>query len=94
MSLRADEGLGYDLQVDSTVAVLPEWPGPVMLGYRGFLERIRLAIDPGGSPHEPQRIFFGTLSLAVPAATPNSAAADTLRQQAIGLLPAPPAGRV
>jgi hypothetical protein len=57
--LLADDLGGTDLQVDATVAVLPEWKGPNVLGYRGFLERIRIAIDPGAQGDE-EIIFFGT----------------------------------
>lgn len=38
---------GDDLEVDATVVVSSEWTGPVVLGYRGFLERLRLGLDPG-----------------------------------------------
>lgn len=58
--LLSDDDLGgTDLRVDATVAVLPLWQGPNVLGYRGFLERIRIAIDPGVSGGE-EKIFFGT----------------------------------
>ena len=44
--LVADEG--EDLVVESTVYLMPQWTGPsVVLGYRGLLERVRLAFDPG-----------------------------------------------
>lgn len=35
-----------------------EWSGPIVLGYRGFLERIRFALDPGVVPGE-QMFYFG-----------------------------------
>jgi hypothetical protein len=45
--LLAEPGWGADLVVNATVLVLPAWPGPTMLGVSGFLDRIRVAIDPG-----------------------------------------------
>jgi hypothetical protein len=45
ITLVADDG--NDLVVSGTVLIAPEWPGPPVLGYRGFLERIRIALDPG-----------------------------------------------
>ncbi|MGE0083809.1 MAG: hypothetical protein AB7S75_05250 [Desulfococcaceae bacterium] len=56
--LLAEHGRGNDLTVDSTVFVSDEWKGPVVLGYRGFLERIRFAFDPGVQPGE-QMFYFG-----------------------------------
>lgn len=37
---------GDHLAVESTVLVSPQWRGPSVLGYTGFLDRIRFAIDP------------------------------------------------
>lgn len=45
IELVAEEG--EDLSVSATVLVAPDWSGPVVLGYRGFLERVRLGFDPG-----------------------------------------------
>lgn len=59
VTLEADEGDA--LLVEATVLVLPEWPGPVVLGYRGFLERIRLGLDPGSGAND-QWMFFGAAS--------------------------------
>lgn len=56
--LVADPGWGVDLDVDATVLVLPTWPGPTVLGVRGFLERFRIAIDPG-SQFGDAVVFFG-----------------------------------
>jgi hypothetical protein len=42
----------------SSVFVAKEWEGPIVLGYRGFLERIRFALDPGVVPGE-QMFYFG-----------------------------------
>ncbi len=47
ITLVADPGCGSDLAVDATVAVIADWPGPVVLGYRGLLERVRFAFEPG-----------------------------------------------
>jgi hypothetical protein len=58
ISLLAEENSGNDLTVDSSVFVSKEWSGPIVLGYRGFLERIRFALDPGIVPGE-QMFYFG-----------------------------------
>lgn len=58
ISLLAEEYHGYDLTVESTIFVSKDWDGPIVLGYRGFLERIRFALDPGVMPGE-QRFYFG-----------------------------------
>lgn len=59
ISLLADEGLGDNVDVDGTILVIPDWPGPVMLGFRGFLERLKIAIDPGADAAALSRIYFG-----------------------------------
>jgi hypothetical protein len=46
ITLLADPGRGSDLQVESTIVVIREWPGPIVLGFRGLLEWIRFALDP------------------------------------------------
>jgi hypothetical protein len=56
--LVADPEWGMDLDVDATVLVLPAWPGPTVLGVSGFLDRIRIAIDPG-APLADSIFFFG-----------------------------------
>lgn len=43
--LTADRG--DCVSVEASVVVIPDWPGPPVLGYRGFLERLRFALDPG-----------------------------------------------
>ena len=43
-TLVADEG--ESIEVDSTVFVSSDWPEGNFIGYSGFLERIRFAIDP------------------------------------------------
>jgi hypothetical protein len=58
ISLLAEQNSGHDLTVDSSVFVSEEWLGPIVLGYRGFLERIRFALDPGVVPGE-QMFYFG-----------------------------------
>lgn len=42
ITLLAESDWGSDLSVDAAVAVISDWPGPVVLGYQGFLERLRL----------------------------------------------------
>jgi len=56
--LLAEGNLSHDLTVESSVFVTREWEGPIVLGYRGFLERIRFALDPGVAPGE-QMFYFG-----------------------------------
>jgi len=59
IGLLADPECGCDLNIESTVAVLSEWTGPIVLGYRGFLERLRFAFDPGIMPGSQPRFYFG-----------------------------------
>jgi hypothetical protein len=58
ITLLAGQHCGQDLTVEGTVFVSQDWPGPTVLGYRGFLERIRIALDPGVKVDE-QTVFFG-----------------------------------
>ncbi len=55
LTLLAQQGQPLDL--DATVFVSDDWPGPNILGYTGALDRLRFAIDPGGN-----RFFFGPLA--------------------------------
>jgi hypothetical protein len=59
VTLVADDG--FDLEIGATVLFAPEWPGPVVLGYRGLLERVRIALDPGVSSDD-QWMYFGAAS--------------------------------
>ncbi len=38
---------GQSVSVDATWFVCNEWPGPLVIGWRGCLERMRFALDPG-----------------------------------------------
>ncbi|HHC24032.1 MAG TPA: hypothetical protein ENK58_01260 [Desulfobacterales bacterium] len=58
ITLLTDPGQGDELTVESTTFVSEEWDGPVVLGYRGFLERIRFALDSGVTPGN-QIFYFG-----------------------------------
>ncbi len=58
ISLVSEPNEGNDLTVESSVFVSKEWEGPIVLGYRGFLERIRFALDPGVATGE-QVFYFG-----------------------------------
>jgi hypothetical protein len=49
---------GTDLTVNATCIALPDWGGPTILGFKGFLDRLRFAIDPG-SRDVPASIHFG-----------------------------------
>ena len=55
--LLADPGCGFDLPIEATVLVAGGWPGPTVLGYRGMLERVRLALDPDAGGQS--MFFFG-----------------------------------
>jgi hypothetical protein len=54
IKLLADEGSSLD--VDATVFLAPDWPGPNFVGYQGLLQRIRFAVDP-----ESNRFYFGRI---------------------------------
>jgi predicted aspartyl protease len=56
ITLLADTG--SDLSMESTIFVSEEWPGPIVLGFRGFLEKLRIALDPGVRNGE-QLFYFG-----------------------------------
>jgi hypothetical protein len=47
---------GENLDVDATVFISPDWRGPNFLGYEGFLQRIRFAVDP-----ENNLFYFGRI---------------------------------
>lgn len=55
--LVADDG--YDLQVEATCVVLVDWTGPNIVGYRGFADRLRIALDPGFTPSDQPTWYFG-----------------------------------
>ncbi|MCK6685317.1 MAG: hypothetical protein L6R30_23180 [Thermoanaerobaculia bacterium] len=57
IKLLAEEG--EDLEVDATIGIAKEPSSdlPVVLGYLGFLDRIRIALDPGLSGDS--RFYFG-----------------------------------
>jgi hypothetical protein len=56
ITLLADDG--SDLSIESRILVSKDWPGPVVLGFRGFLEKLRIALDPGIADGE-QVFYFG-----------------------------------
>jgi hypothetical protein len=56
VALLADDG--DDLAIRGTFLIAPSWAGPIVLGYRGFLERIRIALDPGIRADDAW-LFFG-----------------------------------
>jgi hypothetical protein len=37
---------GDPLEVETTWFISPDWPGPIVLGWKGCLERLRIALDP------------------------------------------------
>jgi hypothetical protein len=37
---------GERTEVDATWFLSPDWPGPIVIGWKGCLERMRFAIDP------------------------------------------------
>jgi hypothetical protein len=52
--LVADEG--EELEIETTWFVCREWPGPMVLGWKGCLERIRFGFDPSA-----ESFFFSDL---------------------------------
>jgi hypothetical protein len=54
----------YDLTVESSVFVSKEWEGPIIPGYRGFLEKTGFALDPGVVPGE-QVFYFGLVEILI-----------------------------
>ncbi len=52
--IHADEG--ESLEVEATVFLSPDWPGPNFVGYQGLLQRIRFAVDP-----ETNLFYFGQI---------------------------------
>jgi hypothetical protein len=44
ITLLAD--IGESLDVEMTLFIPPDWPGPNFLGYMGAMDRVRFAIDP------------------------------------------------
>lgn len=58
VTLLAEEG--ENLTIEASLVICPSWPAPPVLGYGGFLERIRLGIDPGTTSTEDRWLFFGS----------------------------------
>jgi hypothetical protein len=50
---------GDDLLVESTVFISKDWPGSLVLGFHGFLEKLRIALDPGLDQESSQVLYFG-----------------------------------
>jgi hypothetical protein len=46
---------GVSLDVEATVFVSADWAGPNFIGWLGFLERLRFAVDPS----ERRYFYFG-----------------------------------
>ncbi|MBX3273061.1 MAG: hypothetical protein KF729_22550 [Sandaracinaceae bacterium] len=46
VTLLAHPGHGVDLDIDASVLLARDWPGPIVLGMRGLLENLRLELDP------------------------------------------------
>lgn len=47
---------GDELELEATWFISEDWPGPLVIGWKGCLERFRLALDPGKDA-----IYFGAL---------------------------------
>lgn len=39
--------VGSSLEIEASCFVSQDWPGPLIIGWKGCLERIRFALDPG-----------------------------------------------
>ena len=48
--------VGASLTVDATWFISPDWPGPLVVGWKGCLERLRFALDPGE-----ETFYFGKI---------------------------------
>jgi hypothetical protein len=59
IGLLADAGLGQDVIMPAVVAVPELWNGPVILGFFGFLEHLRVGLDPGQDAHTQPMLYFG-----------------------------------
>lgn len=58
ITLVANTDCGVDLTVQATVFATQDWAHPPVLGFRGFLEWIHLALEPGqDNPY----LYFGKL---------------------------------
>jgi len=55
--LRILVDFGEDIVVDATVLVIPDWKGPVVLGFKSLLNKIRWACDP--TIDQQGRLYFG-----------------------------------
>jgi len=53
---------GEDLLVEPAWFVCAEWPGPMVLGWRGFLESITFGCNPRATSDEEGRFYFALLS--------------------------------
>ena len=53
ITLQAEQG--DNLEVDATLFICDDWPGANFLGYRGFVQRIRFAVDPFN-----RKFYFGS----------------------------------
>lgn len=47
VTIRFDAVEGDSLAVDATCFASEEWPGPMVVGWKGCLERMRFGLDPG-----------------------------------------------
>lgn len=59
--LVAEAGWGEDMVIDATCLVVADWPLVDVIAFRGCLERVRLAFDPGEGP-DAERLYFGPVS--------------------------------
>lgn len=59
--LPAEAGWGEDLAIDATCLVVSDWPLVDVIAFRGCLERVRLALDPGDAPNA-ERLYFGPVT--------------------------------
>jgi hypothetical protein len=48
--------VGEPVRIDATWFACPDWPGPMVVGWKGGLERVRFAVDPSE-----ERFYFGRL---------------------------------
>jgi hypothetical protein len=56
LRLRFPADAGQDWEIEATCFVSPDWPGPMVIGWKGCLEWMRFALDPGEDA-----FYFGAL---------------------------------
>jgi len=56
LPLRFESAEGQSLELEATWFISADWPGPTVIGWKGGLERLRFALNPGDDT-----FYFGEL---------------------------------